>query len=431
MSELISSGRIPPAFSLTRRMNKDKNLSRKECLTYQLARLASFRNLQGSWAEVIDPFSLAAKGFYFNEPEEAIVCCVCDQILRRYRGNNDDPQELHLRDNPSCPGANGNIIDNKPLVLIEDETDSPIIDHRLVFEVEKHSIDETSPPSSYDSLQARGTNDQENRNQVQDATNPNAQSTPMQPPLVATIPQDTNLNTSTNTNVLAPSSTSTNVHNVPVPRESHAAPRPSPAPRHTRPPQNDDNTEVNVQNLPVQSNAHLPTQAPMLEPNSFLSEERKEQMLREENRFSTFQGVWVPYSQIVRSEDLARQGFFYIGPNDRVMCAFCEGILSRWSQGDRVEDEHARHFQTCSFVNGSETRNIPIPRPQPRAAPPAQTQGSTGRPNRVNTFKLILHLDNSFYIYPFLRKKSDRWHTERVKAGSLLNPLPPMYVWYK
>lgn len=375
MSEVIlSRGHIPPAFSLTRRMNKDKNLSRKECFTYQLARIASFRNLQGSRAEVIDPFSLSAKGFYFSEQEEDIICCVCEQTLRQYQDNKDDPQDLHLRDNPNCPGANGNIIDNKPLALIEDEIDSPIVDRRSVSEAEKHSIDDTSLDFSQNRLQARDTTDQENHNQVQGATSVTDQNSPIQPPLGATIPQDVNMNTRTN------------IHNAPLPGEHHSAPRPSPAPRRTRTSPNDENTAENVQNPPAQSNTNLSTQAPMLEPESFLSEERKEQLFREENRFSTFQGVWMPYSQIVRAEDLARQGFFYIGPDDRVMCVFCKGILRRWTRGDRVEDEHARHFRACPFVSGSETRNIPIPRPQPRAAPSAQTQRSTGRPNRVITF---------------------------------------------
>lgn len=62
---------------------------------------------------------------------------------------------------------------------------------------------------------------------------------------------------------------------------------------------------------------------------------------------------------IVRKEDLARNGFYYLGDRDRVQCVFCNAILSCWEKGDNVIEEHKRHSKNCPLVLGKRTTNIP------------------------------------------------------------------------
>ena len=59
--------------------------------------------------------------------------------------------------------------------------------------------------------------------------------------------------------------------------------------------------------------------------------------------------------------DLARCGFYYIGPDDNVKCFACEGKLSCWEENDCPKDEHSRHFGVnCDFTRGKSCGNIQI-----------------------------------------------------------------------
>ncbi|XP_006887370.1 PREDICTED: baculoviral IAP repeat-containing protein 2 [Elephantulus edwardii] len=51
--------------------------------------------------------------------------------------------------------------------------------------------------------------------------------------------------------------------------------------------------------------------------------------------------------------DLARAGFYYIGPGDRVACFACGGKLSNWEPKDDAMSEHRRHFPNCPFLENS------------------------------------------------------------------------------
>ena len=66
-----------------------------------------------------------------------------------------------------------------------------------------------------------------------------------------------------------------------------------------------------------------------------------------------------PCQSIVGKEDLARNGFYYLGEGDRVQCVFCNVVLSSWEKGDNVITEHRRHSKNCPFVLGKKTTNIP------------------------------------------------------------------------
>ncbi|XP_074160513.1 putative inhibitor of apoptosis isoform X1 [Sminthopsis crassicaudata] len=48
--------------------------------------------------------------------------------------------------------------------------------------------------------------------------------------------------------------------------------------------------------------------------------------------------------------DLARAGFYYIGPGDMVACFACGGKLSNWEPKDDAMSEHRRHFPNCPFL---------------------------------------------------------------------------------
>ncbi|XP_055278847.1 putative inhibitor of apoptosis isoform X4 [Moschus berezovskii] len=73
-------------------------------------------------------------------------------------------------------------------------------------------------------------------------------------------------------------------------------------------------------------------------------------MSTEEARFLTYQ-MW-PLTFLSPSE-LARAGFYYIGPGDRVACFACGGTLNNWEPKDDAMLEHQRHFPNCPFLENS------------------------------------------------------------------------------
>lgn len=81
----------------------------------------------------------------------------------------------------------------------------------------------------------------------------------------------------------------------------------------------------------------------------------------EEARLRTFTG----WSGIrgATAREFAQAGFIYIGPPDRVQCAFCNGILRNWNDDDSPLEEHRKHFPQCSFVVESLSA-ITLPRPK-------------------------------------------------------------------
>ncbi|KAK2101210.1 Baculoviral IAP repeat-containing protein 3 [Saguinus oedipus] len=70
-------------------------------------------------------------------------------------------------------------------------------------------------------------------------------------------------------------------------------------------------------------------------------------MNNEKDRLLTFQ-TW-PLTFLLPA-DLAKAGFYYIGPGDRVACFACGGKLSNWEPKDDALSEHLRHFPKCPFI---------------------------------------------------------------------------------
>ncbi|KAM9070808.1 baculoviral IAP repeat-containing protein 7 isoform 1-T1 [Sarcophilus harrisii] len=77
----------------------------------------------------------------------------------------------------------------------------------------------------------------------------------------------------------------------------------------------------------------------------------------EASRRKTFQD-W-PAEGPVSPQDLARAGFFYIGPQDRVQCFCCGGMLDNWTAGDSPILEHQRLFPKCQFALSKHTGGLP------------------------------------------------------------------------
>ncbi|XP_040113793.1 baculoviral IAP repeat-containing protein 2 isoform X2 [Oryx dammah] len=73
-------------------------------------------------------------------------------------------------------------------------------------------------------------------------------------------------------------------------------------------------------------------------------------MSTEEARFLTYQ-MW-PLTFLSPLE-LARAGFYYIGPGDRVACFACGGTLNNWEPKDNAMLEHQRNFPNCPFLENS------------------------------------------------------------------------------
>lgn len=70
-------------------------------------------------------------------------------------------------------------------------------------------------------------------------------------------------------------------------------------------------------------------------------------MRREEERMKTF-NKW-PVS-FLSAEQLARNGFYYLGRGDEVRCAFCKVEIMRWVEGDDPARDHQRWAPQCPFV---------------------------------------------------------------------------------
>ena len=85
-------------------------------------------------------------------------------------------------------------------------------------------------------------------------------------------------------------------------------------------------------------------------PHSEVESQEKRQKLKEkDNRVATFRGNW-PKDMPVTAEELAEAGFYFVGPNDKVACPFCNGRIFNWDEDDSPLEVHTRWFPICPFV---------------------------------------------------------------------------------
>ena len=75
-----------------------------------------------------------------------------------------------------------------------------------------------------------------------------------------------------------------------------------------------------------------------------------------ESRLATFQ-TWPPGLR-QRPEEMAKAGFFYEGVSDQVKCFSCDGGLGSWEEGDCPQEEHAKWFPACTFLQLTLNNNL-------------------------------------------------------------------------
>ncbi len=72
-------------------------------------------------------------------------------------------------------------------------------------------------------------------------------------------------------------------------------------------------------------------------------------MNSESNRLATF--YTYNWTGNVAAGELAKSGFHFVGPWDRVQCAFCFGKLEGWVLGDDPDYEHNKYYgKCCHFI---------------------------------------------------------------------------------
>lgn len=62
----------------------------------------------------------------------------------------------------------------------------------------------------------------------------------------------------------------------------------------------------------------------------------------------------------IDKQKLARYGFYYVGPEDKVKCHFCRVEIGRWDVGDNVLREHLRWSLNCPLLRRQTTDNVPV-----------------------------------------------------------------------
>lgn len=74
-------------------------------------------------------------------------------------------------------------------------------------------------------------------------------------------------------------------------------------------------------------------------------------------RLESFRNWTVPF---ISKAELARYGFYYVGPNDMVKCYFCRVEIGLWEPNDNVLSEHLRWSPYCALLRKRQTNNVPI-----------------------------------------------------------------------
>ncbi|KAJ8716649.1 hypothetical protein PYW07_003276 [Mythimna separata] len=70
-------------------------------------------------------------------------------------------------------------------------------------------------------------------------------------------------------------------------------------------------------------------------------------MRTEDARIKTFEKWPVTF---LSGDELARNGFYYLGRGDEVRCAFCKVEIMKWVEGDDPAKDHQRWAPQCPFV---------------------------------------------------------------------------------
>jgi hypothetical protein len=131
-----------------------------------------------------------------------------------------------------------------------------------------------------------------------------------------------------------------------------------------RPPQQtfQSANQMSLGNPPPDSWDSDPNANPFGAPRSMADQQVADNAMRmsyEINRRASFPPTW-PIKCPVSPADAAKAGFYFTGPEDRVKCTFCSGVLCNWAPGDTAFGEHARYFPKCPFIlNANGVGNVP------------------------------------------------------------------------
>lgn len=113
----------------------------------------------------------------------------------------------------------------------------------------------------------------------------------------------------------------------------------------------------------------------------------------EKTRFESFEFDW-PHCYI-SPKILAKTGFYFLGPYDRVKCQFCFIDLCSWEMGDNEVDEHLRWSPHCPLLKRQQTMNIPIERDALECLLPKKCEDECG----IYTKEYELYLGRKRYSY--------------------------------
>ena len=278
----------------------------QKMMSYEVARLASFKSRPITVKSVPAP-RLVSSGFYYVGPDELVQCYLCNVKIGDWSKlpHPVDPLAVHMQKSPECPFVVNNDKENVPFRV---ESESPELE--------------------------------EFREELKRAKTPPKKKSPIETDCAHTpIDHPTNL-LGGNTgfprveDFLPPALT-----NAPIPRAVQAP--------------------AATFHAPLLQNGPAVPDLIRFSPNSNLpdynDDDRFEAMnyKNEKVRYESFK-FW-PNRSAVRPHELARCGFYYLGTEDRVQCAFCKGVLRNWDATDVVYDEHKRHFPMCPFIRDPTT----------------------------------------------------------------------------
>ncbi|XP_013391201.1 E3 ubiquitin-protein ligase XIAP-like [Lingula anatina] len=335
---------------------------RGEEFRYEAVRLSTFRDMPNSVP--VPATRLARAGFYYSGEGDEVICFSCGRCLREWT-HGENPAVRHRNVSSDCPLMNGTDTENVPIFRTDDLVSNDNIGAN-VDPFPNLANARSTPLGHGDNIPSLLSSQQQLSRSLGISLRE------------VTSPQITPLDRSTMT--LA--GVASGVRSI----ENKSAPT---APSNT---------------------SRLPTPVPS-------------QMRNESDRLATF--VNWPSGASVRPRDLARAGFFYVGTEDRVQCAFCEGVLRDWEPGYQPMQEHRIYLSTCPFVLGLEVGNIPLEEPSTALSiavsePHSQAVGdsTTGLENAITAATLGILTE---------RPRHERYAIESTRVQSFAN-WPPSYT---
>lgn len=322
-------------------------LSRKKrragnSMRFEVIRLASFKNYP--LTAVMVPSCLASRGFFYrqnlsNNPDDLVECYRCGCQLGDLQ-HGDDMEERHRQQSPHCPLLEAPDKDKDEVPFgppqparrgkedrmdssgssgtgsLEEDGASPVSMHELAAGCDvPEAASEYRRPTQTDHASFVS------RPEVQPSSTPFLSS-------LLTRPQACQPSTPS----ILPFSLSHNQHYQPTPSLVSQPLRPA------------------MMAGPRSGQSFL---------YSMSESERRREMKREKMRLKTY--VEWPENAAVSKQEVAKAGFYHIGPGDRVRCAFCFNVLRMWDRGDIPADEHLKYFPNCPMVtNRHAVGNIPL-----------------------------------------------------------------------